>query len=161
MVTTAFGSLAENVMIWLGRRCWPKDLPPSSPSRSAPARVLEGTHPLDVAVSDGPDRLLARRLVVAQRGQRVPERGAADGEADEPRLRRRRAQPGDDAGFIGAAPENVQPTLSRPSRCAAVTTAAQSSRRSSPSIFQTSGSTPAFCNSLIAAIISDGRRSWS
>jgi len=44
--------------------------------------------------------LFARRLVVAQPDQRVPEPGAAAGEADEPGHWCRRAQPGNDAGFV-------------------------------------------------------------
>lgn len=70
------------------------------PSLSTLTRVLEGTHPLDIAVGDGLDRLVARRLIVAQRDQRVPERGAADGEPDESGHLCRRAQPGNDAGFV-------------------------------------------------------------
>ena len=45
-----------------------------------PPTLFEGTHPLDIAVGDGLDRFVARRFIVAQPDQRVPERGAADGE---------------------------------------------------------------------------------
>src|SRR5262245_53622728 len=44
-------------------------------------------------------------------------------------------------------PRMMQPTLSRPPRRAATTIFSQSSRRSSPSIFHTSGSTLASCSS--------------
>ena len=73
------------------------------------ACVLKGAHPLDVAVGDGLDRVLARRLVVAQRDQRVPERGTADGEADEPRHRRRRAAYTDpEVAQVGLTPRQAR-----------------------------------------------------
>src|SRR5262249_23897589 len=51
--------------------------------------------------------------------------------------------------FVSSSPRPrmMQPTLARPPRRAAATIFSQSARRSSPSIFHTSGSTPASCNS--------------
>ena len=144
---------------------WSKVLAQRPPALLAvtlsPSARPEGSYPLDVAVGDSFDRLLARRLVV---------RSATNAFQNEVRPTAKPMNPGTGAAARSQAmrpasleprPRMMQPTLARPPRCAAVTTAAQSSRWSSPSIFHTSGSTPAFCNSLIAAIISDGRRSWS
>ncbi len=58
-------------------------------------------------------------------------------------------------------PRMMQLTLPRPPRRAAATIFSQSSRRSRPSIFHRSGSTPAFCSSSIARTISLGRSSRS
>ena len=58
-------------------------------------------------------------------------------------------------------PKMIQLTVSRPPRRATATIFSQSSRRSSPSIFQMSGSTPSSWSCRMASTISRGRISRS
>jgi hypothetical protein len=77
-------------------------LPPIA-RRSSSAGGGEGLYPLEVAGGYLRDRGLAVELPAVQAGNRIPERGSADGKADEASYRRRRLQPGGDTRVIGAA----------------------------------------------------------
>src|SRR4051794_20387342 len=74
-------------------------------------RLLEHVHPLAIAPRDLGDRGLARNLLLAPRDQRVPERRAADREADEPRHVRGRPQPLVHLLLVLTAPQDDAPHL--------------------------------------------------
>ena len=124
-------------------------------------RRHEHTDPLPVSVGDRLRRLFVRHAPIAQRDERIPERGSACGE--------NRQTPAPPAALAATAtilsaleprPETMHPTRARPSRLA-VSRPPSHSRRPSP------GLRPSRCPAprrhpatpLIAAIISDGRRS--
>ena len=91
-------------------------------------RRHEHTDPLPVSVGDHLRRRLGRDVPVAPGDQRIPEGGAAHGEADEARHRGGRAQPLATFWSSSPRPRMMQPTLSGRPRRAAATTFSQSSR---------------------------------
>ena len=130
----------------------------SSRGRSA----AEELAPARVSPCDVRDRGLPRRPTVAPADESVPEGRPPHGEPDEAGDGGGRGEPRSTFASFSPRPRTMQPTLLRPSRRAAATTAAQSSVRSSPSIFQTSASMPASWNSWIASTMcragASGRR---
>src|SRR5437762_3158221 len=56
-------------------------------------RLLKNVHPFAIPPGNPPPRCLTRDLLAPPVHEWVPERGAADGEANEPRYRRRLGQP--------------------------------------------------------------------
>ena len=146
------------VLVIQGLRCWAIAGRPwrragqgiGSGCSGCPARTLEDVDPLAVAAGDLAHGVVTCDLAGTEVDAGVPEGGAADRETDEARHAGGDGQPV--ATFLSSSPRPrmMQPTLSRPPRRAAATTFLQSSALSSPSIFQTSPSTPASCNWWIA-----------
>src|SRR5258708_12109575 len=75
-------------------------------SRRGSPRALEGGHNLTIPALDVVDRLLARDLFGAPRDQWVPEAGASNGEADEPRYCGCGLEPFMNLSVIFSAPED-------------------------------------------------------
>ena len=130
--------------------------------RPEPGGRLEDVHPFPVAAGDLATAASRLDPAVLPVGQRVPEARPAHGEADEARHGRGGRQP---LRGPSRRPRRGPGRCSRRGRDRRAARprrpCSQSSRRSSPSIFQTSGSTPASCSSWIACTISPGRSSRS
>jgi hypothetical protein len=91
---------------------------------------LEGRHEVAIASSNLVDGGVSGVLLVAPADDWLPERSAADDDADEARNWGGRLQPFVHPLVVLTLPRMMQPTFLRPSRHAAATIFSQSSRRS-------------------------------
>ena len=122
---------------------------------------LEDIDPLAVVAGDLADGGLAGLAALLPFGQRLPEGGAADGEADEARDGRGGREPVADLLVVFAPAQDDAADLVAAAALRGRDDLRRVLRRSSPSIFQTSGSTPASWSAWIACTISPGRSSRS
>src|SRR5262249_37515199 len=120
---------------------------------------FKSVHKLPIAAGHLSHSGLPRGLLITPEHKRLPEVGPTHGEAGEAWYPRRRRPPLPPP-FV-PPPRMLQLTLPPPPRRAVATPFAQSSRRSSPSIFHTSGSTCASWSCSMLWTISRGRSSRS